>query len=146
MTALTPTTIVADIKLPTRHIGNDDAIYLDDSTILVSSESERGSWRIVNLVERSCTCPGFRFRGACRHLAVAAVASQIERAEARPVQPEPTPMRTRVIDVTPKRTNGGYCVICDCEKQQPGSDRCRYCQNVRTHVVGGKAIPVGFER
>lgn len=76
------------LAIPLRTIGEDQAIYVARDTVLVSSKSERGTFRLVNLAESSCTCPGFFHRNICRHLTVARVCEEIEEREATPILPE----------------------------------------------------------
>ncbi len=35
----------------------------------VKSESDEGKSYIVNLKERSCTCPSYKYKGFCKHIA-----------------------------------------------------------------------------
>ena len=48
---------VKDFEVPTK-----------DSSIVVVKGS-KGETYEVNTEEQTCTCPGFRFRGSCRHVA-----------------------------------------------------------------------------
>lgn len=52
---------------------DEEAIYLGPA-VLIRSSSEKDGWYSVE--EGRCTCPGFRFRGTCRHLRVAELAAQ----------------------------------------------------------------------
>jgi len=73
------------LAIPARVIGDEVAIYVSPEVVLVGSKSERNCFRLVNLVEHSCTCPGFVYHGACRHIQTAAMAEAIDRADAKPV-------------------------------------------------------------
>ena len=51
-----------------RTVGTERTIDLGYAT-LVASASEPGSWHEVR--DGRCTCPGFAYRGRCRHLEAA---------------------------------------------------------------------------
>jgi hypothetical protein len=51
-------------------------------SVLVASKSCPGAWHVVE--HGACTCPGFTYRRTCRHLAVAALAAELDRCHATP--------------------------------------------------------------
>ncbi|MEM2302837.1 MAG: SWIM zinc finger family protein [Candidatus Bathyarchaeia archaeon] len=36
--------------------------------LMVESSSKPGVYYTVDLISKTCTCPGFKFRGWCKHL------------------------------------------------------------------------------
>lgn len=46
------------------------------STLLVASKSKAGEW--YQITNATCSCPGFRYRGACRHVAAAQLEAETE--------------------------------------------------------------------
>jgi hypothetical protein len=50
-------------------LGDDTVIPLDANLALVASTSETDVWHVVE--QRRCSCAGFRYRGTCKHLALA---------------------------------------------------------------------------
>lgn len=68
MVAAQPQPIISDsTTIPTYSIGSDMVILMGE-TALVSSKSDPGSWRAVDVVRSLCACPGFLARGKCRHV------------------------------------------------------------------------------
>lgn len=137
MLSTTATPAIPVSPIPTYHIGHDQVVLLPDGhSALVTSKSEQGCWRLV--VDHRCECAGyagvpgtdFAGRGHCRHVdAVAEVEAMVSALVELVVLPRPVPTATvtPVTPITAKAVNGGYCVECDCERQMPGSTRCRYC-------------------
>jgi len=40
----------------------------EKGVIMVESSSRRGIYYTVDLISKTCTCPGFKYRGCCKHL------------------------------------------------------------------------------
>jgi hypothetical protein len=57
-----------------RHVGGELVIALDQGFALVASKSTPDVWHVGE--GGRCTCPAFRYRESCRHLAVAREASR----------------------------------------------------------------------
>jgi hypothetical protein len=66
-----------------QQIDGETVLYLGPAA-LVASKSEPGAWYSVE--DGKCSCKGFQYRGACRHLAVAALAAELDRGHAVPVE------------------------------------------------------------
>jgi hypothetical protein len=41
---------------------------INSENLIVEVKGSKGNSYFVNTEERTCTCPGFTFRGACKHL------------------------------------------------------------------------------
>jgi hypothetical protein len=60
-------------------ISGETFLTLDESTVLVRSGSEEGTWHTLTLWSgrvSSCTCKGWQFRGQCRHATAFAAQGQ----------------------------------------------------------------------
>jgi len=40
----------------------------ESNLFTVKSETRKDVTYVVDLTDRSCTCPGFKYRGSCKHL------------------------------------------------------------------------------
>ena len=57
-----------------QHIGAETILVLDAQLALVASATEPDAWHVVD--HGRCTCPAFRYRESCRHLAIAREATR----------------------------------------------------------------------
>lgn len=69
------------ITLQAREILGESVIFIGPAT-LIASKSTPGQWYIVD--GGRCSCPGFTYRGTCRHLAPALEAAEFDRKSCEP--------------------------------------------------------------
>ena len=55
-------------------ISGETIIPLDDGYVLIASKSRPGAWYQIH--DGECSCPGFHYRGRCRHIAAVIQAQQ----------------------------------------------------------------------
>jgi SWIM zinc finger len=63
----------------TQHVAGEDFLNLG-TVVLVKSQSKPGAWYAIQ--DGRCTCPGYGYRGTCRHLAAAEQLRAQARADA----------------------------------------------------------------
>lgn len=89
MTALTPAPSVTDTAVYiAREVGSDVAIFVSPEVVLVSSVSKPGTYRMVNILENTCTCEASVLGGYdyCHHRTTARIVAELDRREATPVE------------------------------------------------------------
>lgn len=126
MQTTTASPSIADTATYTaRTIGQDVAIYVDDSTILVSSVSKPGTYRLVNLIEGTCTCEAAVLGGYdhCHHRTTARTCAEIERREAKPV-PIETALTTLTTDPRPEIAELAAEILKELEASRPELTSC----------------------
>lgn len=115
---MTPTTVAPTTPLVERTIADERVLVLT-GLVLVASRSEAGTWHRIQ--DDRCDCPGFTYRGRCRHLAVAAEATQLPRPVPNGTpSPEPEPVPVRGFVPTCRRCQQprtllhgtGTCAVC----------------------------------
>jgi hypothetical protein len=77
---------MATVAIKEQVVDGETVIYLGPS-VLVKSKSEPGTWYSVE--NGRCSCKGFTYRRSCRHLAVAALATEIARRDSVAIEAVP---------------------------------------------------------
>lgn len=111
----------AIVTLEQRDISGEQVIFIGPAA-LVASKSNPGRWFIVE--DGRCTCPGYTYRGTCRHLAPALEAAELDRQSAAPAVialddwrcAAPTIERRPIPGFGTATTD--YCSACGVEVQQ----------------------------
>jgi hypothetical protein len=146
MSALTPTAIVADIaSYPIRHIGDDLAIFISDAEILVSSKSEQNSFRLVDLLAGTCSCPaGAHGLPSCHHRTTAKIVAELDRREAVAVLPEPMDPGYRCfrcgVALPDAKHFDAECAACIRERQIAERGMCPKCNKRPRAMLNAKVL------
>lgn len=104
MLAINPPIIVA---LKETQINGETVLNIGPA-VLVKSKSTPDTWYAIE--EGRCSCASFAYRGRCRHLAVAAIAAEQDRAEAESVK-HPCPACGSEMAIG--FADGPYCESCE---------------------------------